>query len=115
MKLLCNALIKLLCGLLLISLLIFLPAGTVHYFNGWLLLGVLFVPILILGVVLLIKSPDLLAKRLDLREKQSAQKRVVSLSALLFLLGFIAAGLDFRFGWTHVPFPVVLIASAVFL
>ena len=115
MKLLCNALIKFLCGLLLISLLIFLPAGTVHYFNGWLLLGVLFVPILILGVVLLIKSPDLLAKRLDLREKQSAQKRVVSLSALLFLLGFIAAGLDFRFGWTHVPFPVVLIASAVFL
>ncbi|MBQ5820542.1 MAG: isoprenylcysteine carboxylmethyltransferase family protein [Clostridia bacterium] len=115
MKLLCNALIKLLCGLLLISLLIFLPAGTVHYFNGWLLLGVLFVPILILGVVLLIKSPDLLAKRLDLREKQSAQKRVVSLSALLFLLGFIAAGLDFRFGWTHVPFPVVLFASAVFL
>ena len=115
MKLLCNALIKLLCGLLLISLLIFLPAGTVHYFNGWLLLGVLFVPILILGVVLLIKSPDLLAKRRNLREKQSAQKRVVSLSALLFLLGFIAAGLDFRFGWTHVPFPVVLIASAVFL
>lgn len=115
MKLLCNALIKLLCGLLLISLLIFLPAGTVHYFNGWLLMGVLFVPILILGVVLLIKSPALLAKRLDLREKQSAQKRVVSLSALLFLLGFLAAGLDFRFGWTHVPFPVVLIASAVFL
>lgn len=115
MKLLCNALIKLLCGLLLISLLIFLPAGTVHYFNGWLLLGVLFVPMLILGVVLLIKSPALLAKRLDLREKQSAQKRVVSLSALLFLFGFLAAGLDFRFGWTHVPFPVVLIASAVFL
>lgn len=115
MKLLCNALIKLLCGLLLISLLIFLPAGTLRYFNGWLLLGVLFVPMLILGVVLLIKSPDLLAKRLDVREKQSAQKRVVSLSALLFLLGFLAAGLDFRFGWTHVPFPVVLIASAVFL
>lgn len=115
MKLLCNALIKLLCGLLLISLLIFLPAGTLRYFNGWLLLGVLFVPMLILGVVLLIKSPDLLAKRLDVREKQSAQKRVVSLSALLFLLGFIAAGLDFRFGWTHVPFPVVLIASVVFL
>lgn len=115
MKLLCNALIKLLCGLLLISLLIFLPAGTVHYFNGWLLMGVLFVPILILGVVLLIKSPALLAKRLDLREKQSAQKRVVSLSALLFLFGFLAAGLDFRFGWTYVPFPVVLIASAVFL
>lgn len=115
MKLLCNALIKFFCGLLLISLLIFLPAGTVHYFNGWLLMGVLFVPILILGVVLLIKSPALLAKRLDLREKQSAQKRVVSLSALLFLFGFLAAGLDFRFGWTYVPFPVVLIASAVFL
>ena len=115
MKLLCNALIKLLCGLLLISLLIFLPAGTLRYFNGWLLLGVLFVPMLILGVVLLIKSPDLLAKRLDLREKQSAQKQVVSLSALLFLFGFLAAGLDFRFAWTHVPFPVVLIASAVFL
>lgn len=115
MKLLCNALIKLLCGLLLISLLIFLPAGTLRYFNGWLLLGVLFVPMLILGVVLLIKSPDLLAKRLDVREKQSTQKRVVSLSALLFLFGFLAAGLDFRFGWTHVPFPVVLIASAVFL
>ena len=115
MKLLCNALIKLLCGLLLISFLIFLPAGTLRYFNGWLLLGVLFVPMLILGVVLLIKSPDLLAKRLDVREKQSTQKRVVSLSALLFLFGFLAAGLDFRFGWTHVPFPVVLIASAVFL
>ena len=115
MKLFLQAIVKFILGVILVGALIFLPAGTLRYFNGWLLLGVLFVPMLILGVVLLIKSPDLLAKRLDVREKQSTQKRVVSLSALLFLFGFLAAGLDFRFGWTHVPFPVVLIASAVFL
>ena len=115
MKLLLNALTKYIMGLLLVGALLFLPAGTLGYTNGWLFIGLLFVPMLFLGIVLLVKSPELLRKRLDAREKENTQKGVVALSALLFIAGFVVAGLDFRFGWTDVPLWCVVTASAVLL
>lgn len=115
MKLLFSALTKYLTGLLLVGALLFLPAGTLGYMNGWLFIGLIFVPMLLLGVVLFVKSPELLRKRLDAKEKETTQKGVVALSALLFLAGFIVAGLDFRFGWTDVPLWCVVAASAVLL
>ena len=115
MKLAGKALILFLFGLLLVGGLLFLPAGTIQYFNGWLFLALLFVPIFVLGIVLLIKSPSLLEKRLNGKEKQATQKGVVALSGLLFFVGFVVAGLDFRFGWSHVPMWVVIVASVVLL
>ena len=113
-KLLLNAAVKYIAGLLLVAALIFGPAGTFDYWNGWLFTGLLFGPMLVLGVVLFVKAPELLAKRLNAKEKQSAQKGVVAVSALAFIGGFVAAGLDFRFGWTE--FPIWLeIAAAVIL
>ena len=115
MKLLFNASIKFTLGILLVCALIFLPAGTLFYFNGWLFLGLLFIPMLILGAVMFFKSPELLKKRLDNKEKENTQKGVAAASALIFLCGFIVAGLDFRFGWSDVPFWAVIAASAVLL
>ena len=115
MKLLLNALIKFLIGLLLVGLLIFLPAGTLAYPGGLLFLGLLFVPMLAMGIVMLVRARDLLAKRLDAKEKQAAQKGVQSLAGLVFMAGFVLAGLDFRFGWSQVPLPVVIAASVIFL
>ena len=92
-NLLTQALIKFLAGILLIGLLVFLPAGSVAYWQGWLLMGVLFVPMFIAGIVMLVKSPDLLSKRLNAKEKESAQKTVVALSGLLFIISFVTAGL----------------------
>jgi len=115
MKLLVNAITKFLCGLLLVGLLIFLPAGTLAYWNGWLLIGLLFVPMLIAGFFMFFKSPDFLAKRLDAKEKQATQKGVLAFSGLMFIAGFVVAGLDFRFGWSKMPPAVVIIASALFL
>ena len=115
MKLLIEALTKFTCGLLLVGLLIFLPAGTFCYTYGWLLIGLLFTPMLIAGFVMLAKSPDFLAKRLDVREKQGTQKGVVALSGLMFIAGFVVAGLDFRFGWSTVPTWVIIAASVLFL
>ena len=114
-KLLLHALLKFTCGLLLVGLLIFLPAGTLHFAGGWLLIGLLFVPMLIAGFVMLFRSPDLLKKRLDVKEKQSAQKGVVAFSGLMFLAGFVVAGLDFRFGWSRMPVAVTAAASVLFL
>ena len=115
MKLFLSALTKFLVGLLLVGLLIFLPAGTLAYPGGILFLCMLFVPMLIMGVVMLISARDLLAKRLDAKEKQAAQKGVQSLSGLVFIAGFVLAGLDFRFSWSDVPLPVVIAASVIFL
>lgn len=115
MKLLLNALTKFICGLLLVGLLIFLPAGTLSYTYGWLFIGLLFVPMLIAGFVMLFKSPDFLAKRLDAKEKQATQKGVVALSGLMFVAGFVVAGLDYRFGWSRMPLLVTIIASVLFL
>jgi len=115
MKLLINALIKFACGLLLVGLLIFLPAGTLHYAKGWLLITLLFVPMLIAGFVMLAKSPEFLKKRLDAKEKQATQKGVVAFSGLMFIAGFVVAGLDYRFSWSQMPLPVTIIASVLFL
>ena len=115
MKLLMNAITKFLCGLLMVGLLIFLPAGTFAYRNGWLLVGLLFGPMLIAGFVMFFKSPAFLAKRLDVREKQGTQKGVLASSGLMFIAGFVVAGLDFRFSWSKMPSAVVIIASALFL
>lgn len=115
MKLWMNALTKYLLGLVLVGALVFLPAGTLLFPNGWLFMGLLFIPMLILGIVLLIKAPNLLKKRLDHKEKRGAQKGVTSLSALMFVAGFIVAGLDFRYGWSRVPLWGVIIAAVVLL
>ena len=115
MKLLASALVKFTCGLLLVGLLIFWPAGSFSYTGGWLLMGLLFVPMLIAGFVMFFKSPDFLAKRLDVKEKQAAQKGVLALSGLMFIAGFALAGLDFRFGWSRMPLVVTVIASVLFL
>lgn len=115
MKLMLNALIKFICGLVLVGLIIFLPAGTLKFGLGWLFIGLLFVPVLILGIILFFKAPDLLEKRLDTKEKESTQKVIVALSGIAFLAGFIVAGLDFRFGWSHIPRLIIIIASILFL
>lgn len=115
MKLLINALTKFICGLILVGLLIFLPAGTIHYTGGWLLVGLLFIPMLIAGFVMLFKSPVFLEKRLDAKEKQATQKGVLAFSGLMFIGGFVVAGLDFRFGWSRMPSAVVIAASILFL
>ena len=115
MKLLCNALIKFTCGAAAVGLLIFLPAGTLAFPGGWLLMGLLFVPMLIAGFVMLAKQPALLARRLDAKEKQSTQKGVLALSGLMFIGGFVVAGLDFRFGWSRMPVAVTVVAAVLFL
>lgn len=115
MKLLLNALIKFIIGLLFVGALLFLPAGSFGYLNGWLFIGLLFIPMLLLGAVMLWKAPVLLEKRLNVKESERTQKRVVALSGLLFVVGFVVAGLDFRFGWSQVPGWVVIIASAILI
>lgn len=115
MKLLLSALVKFLCGVLLVGLLLFLPAGTLSYPGGWLFVGVLFIPMLILGVVLFARSPELLRRRLDNKEKEGTQRGVVALSGVVFTAGFVLAGLDFRFGWSQVPVAVVIAATVLFL
>jgi len=115
MKLFLNALTKFIAGLLLVALLLFLPAGTLAYPGGLLFLCLLFIPMLLMGIVMLARARYLLAKRLDVKEKQGTQKGVVTVMGLIFVGGFILAGLDFRFGWSKVPLPVVIVASVLFL
>jgi protein-S-isoprenylcysteine O-methyltransferase Ste14 len=110
-----RALTKYLAGLVLVALLLFVPAGSFVYPNGWLFISLLFIPMLVLGFVLLFKAPELLEKRLNAKEEQGEQRKVVGLSALLFLAGFVTAALDFRFGWSQLPGWLVLAASAVLL
>ena len=115
MKLVCSALLKFVIGVLLVGGLLFLPAGTFEYVNAWLFIVLLFVPMLILGIILAIKAPKLLEKRIGVKEKENTQKGVVALSGLLFVAGFIVAGLDFRFGWSKMPLWVVVVASVILL
>ena len=115
MKLLLNALTKYLIGLLLVGTLLFLPAGGFGYINGWLFIALLFVPMLFLGIVMLKKSPELLKKRLNAKETEKSQKYVVASSGLLFVIGFVIAGLDYRFGWSKMPTWVVIFASVILL
>ena len=115
MKLFLSALTKLICGFLLLGALLFWPAGTFAYAGAWRFLALLFIPMLIMGTVLLIKSPALLRKRLDGKEKQAAQKGVLALSGLMFPAGFVVSALDFRYGWSTVPMWAVIAASVAFL
>lgn len=114
-KLFFEAIIKFFIGVLTTGLLIFIPVGSLDYPNGWLLMAILFIPMFIVGIVLMVKNPKLLKERLDFKEKQSDQKWVVALSGLMLLLGFIASGLDYRYGWTKIPNMVVIISSVLFL
>lgn len=115
MKLFTQAVLKFLLGVVLIAALLLLPAGTWHYRNAWLLMGLLFIPMFIAGLVMMKKNPSLLRSRLDAREKEGEQQMVVKLSGLMFLFGFIVAGLDFRFGWSRLPRWVIMAASILFL
>ena len=114
-KLFFQAITKFLLGFVLVGLLIFLPAGSFNYFNGWLFMGILFVPITIAGIVMMFKNPELLEKRLNSKETEKDQSLVVKLSGLMFLAGFIVAGLGFRFDWYQLPTPVSVGTAAFFL
>lgn len=114
-KLLFNALVKVISGVVIMSLLLFLPAGTLYFPGALLLMGVLFVPMIAAGFVLMFRAPELLKKRLNAREKQKEQKTVVMLSALMFAVGFVIAGLNFRFDIFVLPFGISVAASVVFL
>ena len=114
-SLLTQSLIKFLSGVIIVGILIFLPAGSFSYWQGWLLMGVLFVPMLVAGCILMARNPDLLRKRLDAKEKESEQKTVVALSGLLFIAAFITAGLNWRLGWVVMPNYTVWAAAVVFI
>ena len=115
MKLFLQAIIKFLFGVVLVGALLFLPAGTLSFFGGWLLMGILFIPMFFAGLVMMVKSPNLLKSRLDAKEKQKEQSLVVKLSGLMFLAGFIVAGLDFRYGWFPLPKGVMIGGAVAFL
>ena len=110
-----QALIKFTAGIILVALLLFIPAGSFAYWQGWVLMAVLFIPMSVAGIIMLVKSPDLLRKRLNAKEKEDEQKAVVALSGLLFILSFITAGLNWRFDWWVLPNWSILTAATVFL
>lgn len=114
-KLFFQAVGKFLLGFLLVGLLIFVPAGTLDFQNGWLLMTILFVPMFLAGIVMMFKNPELLKKRLNAKEKQAEQGLVIKLSGLMFLVGFIIAGIGFRLGWYMLPKSIVIVAAVVFL
>ena len=110
-----QAILKFIAGVILIGVLIFIPAGTSHFWNGWLFMGILFVPMFGAGIVMMLKNPELLKKRLHAKEKQQEQSVVIKLSGLMFLIGFIVAGLNYRFEWHVLPTGVSIGAAVVFL
>ena len=110
-----QAITKYLLGVLVIGLLIFLPAGTLSFFNGWLFMGLLFIPMFFAGIVLMVKNPELLKKRLNAKEKLDEQGLVIKLSGLMFVVGFVVAGLGYRFHWFMLPTSLSAAASVVFL
>ena len=114
-KLFISAITKFLLGVILVGLLLFLPAGTLNWFGGWLFMAILFIPMFCAGVVMMIKNPGLLASRLDAKEKRGKQSTVVKLSGLMFLAGFIVAGLGVRFDWYRLPTPVCIGGAVVFI
>ena len=114
-KLFIEAILKFTLGVLLIGVLIFLPAGGFAFAGGWLLMGILFIPMFGAGIVMMVKNPSLLASRLDAKEKEREQNIVVKLSGLMFIGGFVLAGLDHRFGWIRLPFEVNIAAAVVFI
>lgn len=114
-KLFFGAILKFLLGVILVGVLVFLPAGTFSFFGGWLLMGILFVPMFVAGVVMMFTNPDLLKSRLDAKEERKEQDTVVKLSGLMFIVGFVISGLGVRFGWYTLPKTVTYIGAALFL
>ena len=114
-KLFVNGIVKFLSGLILVGLPLFLSAGSFAYWNAWLFMGILFIPMFIAGLILTKKNPYLLEKRLNAKEEQSEQKTVIALSGIMFLLGFVLAGLDYRFQWIKLPEWVAIVGAVVFL
>ena len=114
-KLFFEAIFKFIFGVLIIGALIFWPANTLNYWNGWLFMGLLFIPMFIAGIVMMKKTPELLKKRLNAKEKQNEQKQVLLFSGLMFILGFVIAGLNYRYSWTILPNIVVIISSVIFV
>ena len=115
LKLFLNAIIKFIFGVLLICGLLFVPANSFEYWNAWLFMGLLFIPMFIVGIVLMIKNPELLSKRLNAKEKENEQKWVLLFSGLMFLSGFIIAGLNYRYGWIEMPNIVIIISTVLFI
>ena len=114
-KLFLQAIIKYIFGVLIIGALLFIPANSFEYWNGWLFMGLLFIPMFLAGIILMIKNPELLRKRLNAKEKESEQKQIVLFSGLMFLSGFIIAGLNYKYKWIEIPSIVVIISSILFL
>lgn len=114
-KLFFQALIKYLSGLLLVSLLLFVPAGTLKFWNAWLFISLLFIPMFIVGIILIITNPELLSKRLNIKETEKDQKQVIIYSSIMFLSGFIIAGLNFKYKWFELPKIVIIISSIIFV
>ena len=114
-KLFIQAIIKYIFGVLIVGSLLFIPANSFEYWNGWLFMGLLFIPMFIAGIILMIKNPELLRKRLNAKEKESEQKQVILFSAVMFLLGFIIAGLNYRYKWIEIPNAVTIISSILFV
>ena len=114
-KLFFQALSKFLIGFIIICALLFIPAGTLDYPNGWLFITLLFIPMFFAGIIMLFKSPNLLRRRLNAKEEEDEQKTVLLVSGIIFLVAFILAGLNFRFGWFKLPTMVIIIASIIFL
>ena len=114
-KLFFQAIIKFLLGVIIVFGLLFIPAGSLNYWNAWAFIGLLFIPMFIAGIVLMIKNPELLRKRLNAKENENEQKQVIILSGLMFLTGFIVAGLNFRYKWIEIPNIVIIISSILFI
>jgi len=115
LKIFFSALFKFLLGVFLVGALVFLPAGNLLYVNGWLLMAMLFLPMLAVGIVMMIRDPELLKRRLKGNEKEREQSLVVKLSGLMFMAGFVVAGLGYRFGWYMLPRWMVTVAAVFFL
>ena len=114
-RILLKALAKFVFGFLLVMILVFLPAGSFDYWNGWVFIGILFIPMFVIGIVLIIKNPELLEKRLNAKESGSEQKEVIFLSGIMFVAGFVTAGLNYRFRWLIMPDWTVILFSVIFL
>ena len=114
-KLFLKAITRYILGVFLVGILLFIPAGSFNYWNAWLFMGLLFIPMFIVGILLMIKNPELLKSRLDVKEKEKEQKQVIIYSGLMFVLGFIMAGLNYRFSWTIISDSAIIISSILFL
>ncbi len=114
-KLFIDAITKYLIGLILVGILLFVPAGSIKYIHGWLFIGLLFIPMFIAGIIMLFKNPELLKNRLNAKEKQKEQKEVLIISSIMFISGFIIAGLNYRYNWIELPNIIIIISSIIFI